>query len=125
MHRTLQSPTVPVSESKISGACKRARRVGASPTRITGRKLQQRRLRMWSQSPNCAKCGRLTAWPRGFELDHVVSLDAGGPDTEDNTQVLCSGEAGCHRKKTAEDMGHNLKGCDTSGLPADPNHHWR
>jgi 5-methylcytosine-specific restriction protein A len=93
--------------------------------RIRGRKLQQRRLSVWSRDPHCARCRRLVAYPNGFELDHIRSLDAGGPDTEDNTQVLCSGEDGCHRKKTAEDMGHQLKGCDASGMPADPNHHWR
>jgi 5-methylcytosine-specific restriction protein A len=74
--------------------------------RIRGRKLQQRRLRVWSQNPHCARCGVLTAYPHGFELDHKVSLEKGGSDTEDNCQVLCAGKDGCHAKKTAEDMGY-------------------
>lgn len=76
---------------------------------MTGRKLQERRLRLWSHDPHCVMCGRLTEWPRGFELDHKVPLHQGGEDTEDNCQVLCvhyddSGEkAGCHVIKTAQD----------------------
>ena len=77
--------------------------------RITGRKLQARRLRMWSRDPSCKGCGQLTTWPHGFELDHIVSLEQDGPDTEDNTQVLCSGPDGCHAKKTAKDMGYQVR----------------
>ena len=42
--------------------------------RITGRALQKRRLSVWTKDPCCAVCRRLTAFPRGFELDHVVPL---------------------------------------------------
>lgn len=73
-------------------------------SRITGWKLQERRKRIWAASPCCAVCGRLTEYPHGFELDHIVSLYQGGPDTDDNCQVLCNGEHGCHRKKTKDDM---------------------
>lgn len=75
--------------------------------RITGWKLQQRRKRIWAANPCCAECGRLTEYPHGFELDHIVSLYQGGPDTDANCQILCSGENGCHLKKTRADM----KGC--------------
>jgi 5-methylcytosine-specific restriction protein A len=77
--------------------------------RIRGRKLQARRLTIWSQNPCCAKCGKLTAYPSGFELDHKVALDNGGPDTDENCQVLCAGMNGCHAKKTADDMGYRFK----------------
>jgi 5-methylcytosine-specific restriction enzyme A len=82
-----------------------------SEQRMAGRKLQTRRLRMWTQSPFCAACGRLTDWPSGFELDHRVRLADGGKDTEDNCQVLCvyvdptGAKAGCHAKKTAREGG--------------------
>jgi len=78
--------------------------------RMTGRKLQERRLSMWTANPHCAICGRFTQYPGGFELDHVVSLHAGGGDTEDNAQVLCvhydaqGVKQGCHVDKTAQDM---------------------
>ncbi|WP_158784615.1 HNH endonuclease [Pantoea sp. BAV 3049] len=74
--------------------------------RMTGWKLQQRRKRLWAANPCCAECGRLTEYPHGFELDHIVSLYQGGPDTDDNCQILCNGENGCHRKKTRQDMNH-------------------
>ena len=72
--------------------------------RISGRKLQERRLKIWAKSPSCARCGRLTVYPGGFELDHIVPLYKGGMDTEDNCQVLCSGDKGCHARKTIMDM---------------------
>jgi len=76
----------------------------ASDRRITGRTLQNRRLRLWSHDPHCARCGRLTAYPHGFELDHVVALANGGADTDENCQVLCIGEGGCHEAKTRIDL---------------------
>lgn len=77
--------------------------------RMTGRKLQERRLRGWSQNPCCAHCGKLCAFPEGFELDHKLPLHAGGADTDENCQVLCSGPDGCHAKKTATDLGYRQK----------------
>ena len=68
--------------------------------RMTGHALINRRKRLWVASPTCAMCGLLTAYPHGFEMDHVVPLHAGGSDTDDNCQVLC---IGCHRTKTARD----------------------
>lgn len=71
--------------------------------RIRGRALQARRLRVWSAFPYCAACGILTTYPEGFNLDHTVALVNGGPDTDDNTQVLC---IPCHDKKSMQDMGY-------------------
>lgn len=82
-----------------------------SDQRIAGRRGQQRRLKLWTTDPCCAKCGRLTDYPRGFELDHKVRLADGGPDTEANLQVLCvwfddAGlKRGCHAEKTATEAG--------------------
>lgn len=42
--------------------------------RIRGRALQARRLRVWTADPTCKRCGRLTRFPDGFELDHIVPL---------------------------------------------------
>ncbi|NLY58832.1 MAG: HNH endonuclease [Gammaproteobacteria bacterium] len=83
-----------------------------SDTRITGRRLQNRRYSIWKRDPHCAGCGRVVGYPGGFELDHIVPLYQGGPDTEENCQVLCihveivDGQrvkTGCHVGKTAED----------------------
>lgn len=46
--------------------------------RITGRRLQARRLAVWRQDPTCAVCGRVVDYPGGFELDHKVPLFMGG-----------------------------------------------
>ncbi|MNP12789.1 HNH endonuclease [compost metagenome] len=78
--------------------------------RITGRRLQNRRLEMWLANPHCAECGRWVIFPHGFELDHKVPLGAGGEDVEANCQILCTAspggsEIGCHRRKTEADLG--------------------
>jgi len=76
---------------------------------MTGRKLQDRRLRIWLKDPHCAGCGRLTAFPHGFELDHKVALFLGGQDTDENCQVLCvermadGTKTGCHVSKSNEE----------------------
>ena len=73
--------------------------------RITGRKLQARRLRVWSRDPHCVDCGALCSYPDGFELDHDTALVNGGEDTEDNCRVRCCGPGSCHEKKTRRDLG--------------------
>jgi len=75
-----------------------------SDKRITGGTLQKRRLLVWKHDPRCAMCGRLTEYPHGFELDHKIPLYMGGEDVIENTQILCCGPDGCHRKKTHSDM---------------------
>lgn len=83
--------------------------------RMTGEKLQKRRLKIWTTSPYCAKCGCLCDYPQGFELDHIISLDLGGPDTEQNCQVLCvwfdrqGNKRGCHQDKTNEETKQRAK----------------
>lgn len=72
--------------------------------RTTGRKLQDRRLKLWTESPNCAHCGRFVMFPNGFELDHINPLFKGGEDVESNCQILCNGPEGCHEKKTKQDL---------------------
>ncbi|CAB3850348.1 HNH endonuclease signature motif containing protein [Achromobacter animicus] len=94
-------------------------RLAAAPTpstkRMSGRKLQDRRLRVWSADPHCAHCGALTVYPEGFELDHKVSLNDGGADTDENSQVLCVSrdahgrKVGCHDAKTRQDMGYRSR----------------
>jgi 5-methylcytosine-specific restriction enzyme A len=77
--------------------------------RITGRRLQARRLEMWLANPHCAECGRWVVFPGGFELDHMVPLGLGGEDVEANCQILCvdspdGHEVGCHSRKTDTDL---------------------
>ena len=76
---------------------------GSADKRIQGRALQSRRRKMWLNSPCCAMCGRLTEYPSGFELDHIIPLFANGSDDESSQQILCNGDEGCHKIKTRQD----------------------
>ena len=71
---------------------------------MRGHALQKLRLRKWTENPYCAICGKLTQYPGGFELDHIVALANGGADTAENCQILCCGVDGCHNIKTARDL---------------------
>ena len=93
---TLKSRLNPVEGRKLSTT-------NTSERRMTGSRLQARRLRLWTESPTCAECGRVVAYPNGFELDHRVPLHQGGADIDENCQILCCGPDGCHLKKTAAD----------------------
>lgn len=75
--------------------------------RMRGRKLQERRFRKWTQAKGlCASCRTLTAYPDGFQLDHIKALANGGKDDESQTQVLC---LRCHDIKTATDLGQRAR----------------
>lgn len=75
--------------------------------RLRGSGLQARRLRKWSAAEGrCAKCGKLTNYPEGFQLDHIQAIVNGGEDKEAQTQVLC---LPCHDTKTNEDLGRTGK----------------
>ena len=93
---TLKSRPKPVEGRKLWTT-------NTSERRMTGSRLQSRRLRLWKASPTCTECGRVVAYPNGFELDHRVPLHQGGADTDENCQILCCGPDGCHLKKTAAD----------------------
>lgn len=49
-------------------------------------------------SGNCAKCG---IWRPILHRDHIVPKGLGGPDTDENTQLLC---AICDEDKTRDDL---------------------
>lgn len=70
--------------------------------RLRGSAGVARRLRIWAKSPYCAMCGRLTNYPDGFQVDHILPLHKGGEDEDANLQVL---DIECHDKKTLADKG--------------------
>lgn len=88
-------------------ATSRIRPLRTSENRTAGSALQRRRLRAWEASPTCAMCGRVVAYPGGFELDHIIPLWEGGKDEPENCQILCMWmdgagvKKGCHAGKTA------------------------
>lgn len=59
------------------------------------------------------------------QLDHIVPLEQGGKDFDqdpDNAQGLCDQ---CHVDKSNEDQGHKVRSpSDELGMPIDPAHHW-
>lgn len=77
-----------------------------SDQRVWGRGSQARRLRMWTASPYCVDCGRLTDFPNGFELDHEIPVEQGGSEDDSNLKVRCvwwdehGKKCGCHEAKT-------------------------
>ena len=68
--------------------------LGGRGDRKTARKLRWEIA--WRQKYKCADCGELLH-PRAMDIDHVVTLHAGGGDVAENLQALC---ANCHAKKT-------------------------
>lgn len=71
--------------------------------RVRGRKLQQIRAHHFRLFPLCVKCKEKGKVSLAVELDHIIPLFKGGPDTHENRAGLCKE---CHKTKTAIDMGH-------------------
>lgn len=69
-----------------------------TPTvRITGRRLQRMRERLFKREPLCAECRRLGIVKLATQRDHIVPLAEGGADDETNEQGLCDD---CHEAKS-------------------------
>lgn len=65
--------------------------------RITGRRLQALRAELFKREPLCRRCrqaGRVTV---ATQRDHIVSVEDGGDESDENTQALC---ARCHSEKS-------------------------
>lgn len=80
--------------------------------RVRGRRLQRIRAQWFALHPLCVRClgkspSRLS---KATQLDHIVSLEDGGPDFDrdqgQNRQGLCDA---CHEEKTGEDRGYKPK----------------
>ena len=65
--------------------------------RITGRRLQTLRDRLFSSNPLCVACERLGRVTLATQRDHIRSLAEGGADDESNVQGLCHD---CHEGKS-------------------------
>lgn len=70
--------------------------------RIRGRKLQAIRERFKRKNPLCVKCQAAGVVREWTDLDHIIPLFKGGPDTDENRQGLCDEH---HRLKSAKDLG--------------------
>lgn len=74
--------------------------------RLRGRRGVEQRKRRLAAEPLCRDCkakGRITA---ATVPDHVVPLEKGGTDTDENIRCLCEP---CHLIRTAEEFGLKQK----------------
>lgn len=73
--------------------------------------------------PLCAHCLKRGVIEPATEVDHVIPIDKGGEIYDlANLQSL---DKSCHARKTRTEHGQKVNlGCDSDGLPIDPNHPW-
>jgi 5-methylcytosine-specific restriction enzyme A len=89
-----------------------------------GSKWQSYRTRFLRENPFCRLCWQAKRQSRATVVDHIQPHK--GDKTlfwaRSNHQALCQT---CHdgTKKQLEVSG-TLRGCDASGVPLDPTHHW-
>lgn len=70
--------------------------------------------------PLCRMCTARGLTVVATDVDHANNDPA--DNSLVNLQPLCHE---CHSRKTARDMGHNVRmGCDSNGMPLDPAHPW-
>jgi len=63
---------------------------------------------------SCRKRGRVTV---AVDVDHILSLSAGGTYARDNLQPLC---LECHADKSVSELGHSRKqAVNARGIPID------
>ena len=65
--------------------------------RVTGRKLQAMRAKLFQQSPLCVECERHGRVTLATQRDHITPLAEGGQDDDSNVQALCEP---CHEAKS-------------------------
>ena len=87
---------------------------------LDGAAWRKLRAHVLACEPLCRQCTARGLTVPATDVDHRDN----DPTNNDlvNLQPLCHG---CHSRKTAAEMGGNVRhGCDTTGRPLDPNHPW-
>jgi 5-methylcytosine-specific restriction endonuclease McrA len=89
-------------------------------TRLRGNAgVQQRKRIRIRDKYTCQHCNIAV---RVGEVDHIIPLELGGTNNDNNLHLLCSP---CHIKKTAKDRGYKVTtGSNLDGTPTNPEHHW-
>ena len=101
--RPCRHPGCGVLVRDSSGRCEKhqleawTKRIETPTKRITGRRLQEARKRLFSANPLCVMCDELGIAKLATQRDHRVPLFEGGADDDDNAQGLCDDH---HREKT-------------------------
>lgn len=84
------------------------------------------RAQVIAEEPLCRHCLARGLVSPTTDVDHIINGEGDYSDdnSRENLQGLCRP---CHSQKTRVEMGDGelmLAGCDTTGRPIDPNHHW-
>jgi 5-methylcytosine-specific restriction enzyme A len=78
----------------------------------------QRRARIFAaHDERCHKCTRKIRPGEDWDVDHVLALERGGTDDDDNLAPICEW---CHTDKTADDhatAGHMRRGYTKHNVP--------
>lgn len=74
--------------------------------RITGRKLQQLRAELFKREPLCRPCYRAGHITLATMRDHILALEDGGLDVDENVQPICSA---CHEKKSEDERARGVR----------------
>ena len=88
--------------------------------RKRGRAGQRDRARRLKLYPLCALCLLEGIVTQTDQIDHIIPLHKGGPDTDENCQGICLKH---HEAKTLQDTGRKL-GYDSKGFPLNSDHPW-
>lgn len=75
--------------------------------RVTGRRLQTMRERLFAENPLCVECERNGLVMLATQRDHVIPLAEGGTDDDDNVQGLCKP---CHDAKSRQESARGRHG---------------
>lgn len=75
--------------------------------RVTGRKLQAMRERLFTEKPLCAECQRQGRVTLAAQRDHIKPLAEGGSDDDSNVQGLC---IACHAEKSRQESARGRNG---------------
>ena len=87
--------------------------------KLNGSAWQKLRARVLAAEPLCRHCAARGLTVPATDVDHMNGAD---DNRLESLQPLCHE---CHSRKTAADQGKRvIHGCDVSGNPADPSHHW-
>ncbi|RMX06724.1 HNH endonuclease [Corticibacter populi] len=78
----------------------------AAPKRITGRALQRLRAELFAREPLCRACNAKALVTLATQRDHIIPLEEGGADTDDNIQPLCSA---CHDAKSKAERARGVR----------------